>query len=359
MGTTNFKKILITGGAGFVGSKLALFLSERGYKVCIIDNLVRRGSELNIPHLRAQNIDFYHGDIRCKEDFEQLPKGLDLIIECSAQSSVVSGYDNPRFDISNNLLGTMECLEFCRKNGAGMIFLSSNRIYSADKLNALPMEELDTRFDYNQNIDTNIAGFHARYGINHEFNVDGGHKSVYGAGKAASDLLCQEWATAFDLPIVINRCGVISGEGQFGMVAQGWVVWWVLAAHLGIPIEYLGYLGKQVRDILFIEDLCRLIQLEIETLRDISGNAFNVGGGKANSLSLVEATSLVEELLNLKMNITKSDKARKDDIRLYYTDNRYVTKRLEWEPIITIEEGYEKIVRWVCDNGEQLKGLYL
>ena len=359
MGRTTYDRILITGGAGFVGFNLAIFLREHGYNVSVMDNLVRRGSEMNIPRLREKKIDFFHGDIRCREDFNQLPDELDLIIECSAQPSVVSGYDNPRFDISNNFLGTVECLEFCQKKKAGMIFMSSNRIYSANKLNSLPIKETDTRFDYDEDIKIDINGFDARYGISRDFSVDGGHKSIYGVSKAAADLLCQEWATAFDLPIIVNRCGVISGEGQFGMVHQGWVVWWALAGYLGISLKYLGYHGKQVRDILFIDDLCRLLHMEIQALDKLSGRVFNVGGGKANALSLLEATDIVEKLLCMRMQITDSNEARRDDVKIYYTDNRLVTDMLGWEPRVSVEDGYEKIVRWIRDYGEQLKGLYL
>lgn len=359
MGSFISKKILITGGAGFVGSKIAFHLSQIGHQVMALDNLSRRGSELNIPHLRKRGIPFFHGDIRCSDDFKQVPLNVDLVIDCSAQPSVVSGFVNPHFDIHTNVMGTLECLEFCRKTGSGFIFFSSNRIYSSDKLNALPIKELETRYDYDPSVKVDKPGFDAEYGISHIFNLDGNHKSIYGVGKAAADLLCQEWASAFDMPIVINRCGVISGEGQFGKVDQGWVTWWVLAAYLGLPVKYFGFQGKQVRDILFIEDLCNLVDFEIRHISEFSGNVYNVGGGRENSLSLIEATSLVEDILKVKMNITKTNEARKDDIRIYLTDNRHVKRRFGWQQKITVAEGLEKIVKWVHNNGEHLKKLYL
>ncbi|MBW1804207.1 MAG: NAD-dependent epimerase/dehydratase family protein, partial [Deltaproteobacteria bacterium] len=203
---TVHKQVLITGGAGFIGSHLAGYLVDRGYGVSVMDNLVRRGAELNIPEFRKKGIRFFHGDIRCTEDFDRIPQDVDLLIECSAQPSVVSGYGNPRFDINNNLNGTLECLEFCRRKNAGMVFFSTNRVYSADRLNSLPIRETDTRFDYDPSNGTKIQGFDPYFGISADFCLNGGHKSIYGVSKAAADLLCQEWATAFDMPIVINRC---------------------------------------------------------------------------------------------------------------------------------------------------------
>jgi len=359
METFSSKKVLITGGAGFVGSSLALYLKQRGHEIIVMDNLVRRGSELNVPELRKRRIDFFHGDIRCIEDFEQLHGNIDLLIECSAQPSVVSGFENPRFDIMNNVMGTLECLEFCRLRGAGLIFMSSNRVYSSVKLNSLPIKALETRFDYDPDVANVFRGYDPFYGISADFGVDGAHKSIYGVSKATGDLLCQEWASAFGMNIIVNRCGVIAGEGQLATFDQGWLGWWALAGFLQIPVKYLGYQGKQVRDILFVEDLCGLIELEIQSLPALYGEVLNVGGGRETSISLREATALYETLLNVKMNVCAVDEARKDDIRLYLTDNRHAEKMFGWKPEVSLPEGCERIVRWVRDKGAQLRELYL
>ncbi|MCP3955324.1 MAG: NAD-dependent epimerase/dehydratase family protein [Desulfobacterales bacterium] len=359
MTTNALKTIVITGGAGFVGSNLAYYLADRGHRIVVMDNLVRRGSERNLPSLRDRGITFQHGDIRCREDFDSLPANADVLIECSAQPNVVDGFANPRFDIQNNLHGTLECLEFCRRIGAGMIYFSSNRVYSASRLNALPHAEGQTRFDYQAGDGNPVAGFDVDHGISHNFTMDGGHRSIYGVSKAAADLLCQEWASAFDLKVVINRLGVIAGEGQFGMQAQGWVTYWVLAGVLERPLTYFGYNGKQVRDILFIEDVCRLIDIEIAQLSDLGGRVFNAGGGRANSLSLREATALLEELLQTRMAVSTQPKPRQDDLKLYLTDNRAIQDAIGWQPEVGLTAGLESIIRWVRDNGIELRRCYL
>ncbi len=359
MTVTTGKNIVITGGAGFVGSNLAYYLSRQGHRIVVMDNLVRRGSERNLPSLRDRGITFQHGDIRCREDFDSLPANTDVLIECSAQPNVVDGFANPRFDIQNNLHGTLECLEFCRRTGAGMIYFSSNRVYSARRLNALPHTEGETRFDYQAGDGFPIPGFDVNHGISHDFTMDGGHRSIYGVSKAAADLLCQEWASAFGLPVVVNRLGVIAGEGQFGMPAQGWVAYWVMAGVLELPLTYLGYDGKQVRDILFVEDVCRLIELEIAHLPDLGGRVFNAGGGRANSLSLREATAMMEALLETRMAVAIRPEPRQDDLKLYLTDNRAIRDILGWQPQVGLMAGLERIIRWVKDNGEELRRCYL
>lgn len=357
-------RILITGGAGFNGSALALHFQSRGHKVVVLDNLVRRGSELNLPLFQRHGIDFFHGDVRCREDFAQLPSGIDLLCEASAQASVVTGYCNPLFDLHNNSFGLINCLEFARLRSCPLIFWSSNRVYSAAKTNALPRRELATRYDWDadayhkQSAAQPVPGFDPVHGISEDFSIDGPGKSIYGLSKIIADLACQEYADAFGVKTVINRFGVISGEGQFGKADQGWFVWWAVAHYFGIPLKYIGYRGKQVRDILFIEDVCRLVDLQIENIDRIAGQVFNLGGGRPNSVSLVEATAMLQQKLGREVPITNEDVSRKADQILYFTDNRKAERVLGWSPRITLSEGYDRILSWLRKHEAELRPLY-
>ena len=237
---TRRMRIVITGGCGFVGFNAALRLSQAGYVVTVVDNLVRRGSEMNVSSLIQRGIPFVHGDIRNPEDFRKFPSDVHCIIECSAQPSVVTGYDNPLYDFTTNVTGVINCLEFCRQNGAGMIFLSTSRVYAASKINALSLVEKPTRWDWVPATPADMAprGFDPIHGISAQFDLDGATKTIYGASKAAADFFCQEYADAFDIPVIINRAGVIAGEGQFGVIGQGWLTFWVMSCLFERPLTY-------------------------------------------------------------------------------------------------------------------------
>lgn len=349
-------RIIITGGCGFVGFNLARHLFDTGHQVTVLDNLARRGSEINVPVLLKLGIPFIHGDIRNPEDFSQLPGDADCLIECSAQPSVVSGYINPLYDFTTNVAGVLNCLEFCRTRDTGMIFLSSSRVYPAGRINALPIIETPTRWDWDPLVprDALPRGFDPILGINAHFDMDGPTKTIYGASKAAADFFCQEYADAFDLPIIVNRCGVISGQGQFGVVGQGWLTFWAISCLLERPVTYLGYKGKQVRDILFIEDLRALVDTQLDKLEQFSGRVWNAGGGHDSSLSLIEATALMERLMNKKMVVSYSEETRRGDMQIYISDNSEVHQDLGWSPSVAIEEGIERIARWVQDNRDSL-----
>jgi len=357
-------KVLVTGGCGFAGAQLAAHLRRRGRQVIAMDNLVRRGSELNLPFLKRHGIEFVHGDVRNREDLAQLPSGIDLICEASAQPSVVTGYANPMFDISNNALGLINVLELARVRGCPLIFWSSSRVYGADKLNALPRREEATRLAWCEEppqtggAHRQVPGFDPRHGIAEDFSVDGAQRSIYGLSKLMADLACQEYADAFGVKTVINRFGVLSGAGQFGKTDQGWVTWWALAFHFGLPLRYLGWQGKQVRDVLFVEDMCRLVELEMENLDRIAGQVFNVGGGAGNSLSLMEATALLRELCGRDVPIAVEPEPRKADPCIYITDNRKVERVLGWKPQMGIRAGYQRILEWIREHENELRGLY-
>jgi CDP-paratose 2-epimerase len=174
-----------------------------------------------------------------------------------------------------------------------------------------------------------------------------------------ADVVCREYADAFDIPVIVNRLGVISGAGQFGKIDQGWVVWWGVACWFGLPLKYIGWGGKQVRDILFVDDVCRLVDLEIGQIGRLRSGVFNAGGGVANSLSLVEATQFLAKRLGLSMPISHEDSPRKADTVIYYiTDNRKVERALGWKPKVSLAEALESTLEWIGKNEAKLNSRY-
>src|SRR5262245_41260491 len=289
--------ILITGGAGFVGSALAKYFRRHGAgaSVVVVDNLHRRGSEWNLEGLRSEGVTFVHGDVRAMADLEALDDTFDVLIEASAEASVHAGIaDSPRYVLDTNLLGALNCLEFARKRCGGFVFLSTSRVYSIGPLSQLPVVELPTRFEL-QADDCDIPGISSD-GISEEFPCNT-HRSYYGVAKLAAELLCQEYSSHGGLPVVINRCGVVAGPGQFGKTDQGVFTLWVAHHYFGRPLKYTGFGGKgvQVRDLLHPDDLCDLVGRQLQSWNLVSGRTFNVGGGRNNAVSLQEFTTLCQE----------------------------------------------------------------
>jgi CDP-paratose 2-epimerase len=318
-----------------------------------LDNLKRRGSELNLPRLREAGVEFLHGDIRSQEDLEAVGE-VDLILECSAEPSVLSGYGgSPAYVLNTNLTGSINCFELARKHGAGVIFLSTSRVYPFAAINGLTYVEQETRFALDAA--QTVPGASAR-GIAEEFPLDG-PRSLYGATKLCSELLLQEYRDMYGVKAVINRCGVITGPWQMGKVDQGVVVLWVARHVYGGRLGYIGFggRGKQVRDLLHVEDLLQLILHEIDHLDDLSGSVFNVGGGLDVSASLLELTALCREVTGNEIEIGSVPEDRPADVRLYVTDNTRVTRVTGWRPQRGVKTIIEDIHAWICAHREALR----
>jgi CDP-paratose 2-epimerase len=238
-------------------------------------------------------------------------------------------------------------------------------VYGADRLNALPRRETSSRFEYDPDswnrlpAEQRPTGFHPAYGVSEEFSIDGGQRSIYGLSKLIADAACQEYAQAYDLSVVVNRFGVISGAGQFGHIDQGWVVWWAIAHWFQLPLTYLGWQGKQVRDVLFVEDMLALLDQQIKQISRFRGEVFNLGGGAANSVSLREATTAMQEISSRTAPITQSDVARQGDIALYWTDNRKAFRQFGWDPKIGLRSGFARIFEWIRQNEAELRSRYV
>jgi len=346
--------MLVTGGAGFVGSWVALGLRARlpGARVTALDNLRRRGSELNLARLRSGGVAFMHGDIRNPEDLEAVGKA-DLIVECSAEPSVLAGYgESPAYVLNTNLTGTLHCLEHARRHGAAMIFLSTSRVYPIETLNALPFEEQETRYE--------LAAAQAtpgvsEAGISERFPMEGS-RSLYGATKLCSELILEEYLAMYGLRGIINRCGVIAGPWQMGKTDQGVAALWAARHVIGGRLDYIGFggAGKQVRDLLHIEDLVDLIAHEVEHLDALSGQTFNVGGGRTGSVSLAEMTALCRELTGKQIEIGSVPETRAGDIRIYVTDYGKVAAATGWRPQRDARAILEDTCRWITDHRDVL-----
>jgi CDP-paratose 2-epimerase len=350
------RRILITGGAGFVGSSLAISLKRKypHYQVICLDNLKRRGAELNLPRLAAVGIEFIHGDIRSKEDLDAVGQGVTTVIEASAEPSVLAGIDGlPDYLINTNLTGTINCLNFATRHKASFIFLSTSRVYPIEKIESIAYTEDSTRFSIAAR--QTIRGVSGQ-GLSEDFPLEG-YRSFYGATKLASELLIHEYHHFYGLKTVINRCGVLAGPWQMGKVDQGVMALWVARHFWKKDLSYIGYggEGKQVRDVLHIDDLFDLVDLQIHNLEKFNGTLHNVGGGLQNSVSLQELTKICERVTGNTIGIQKIREDRKADIRIYITDNSLITATCGWKPARTVEQIVADIRTWISENESSLK----
>ncbi len=348
-------RTLITGGAGFVGSNLAMRLKQDdpGDDILVLDNLKRRGSELNLQRLRNAGIKFFHGDIRMPEDLDQAGQ-FDLLIECSAEPSVLAGYGgSPDYLVQTNLAGTLRCLELVRRYGASILFLSTSRVYPVGPLRNLPLAEDPSRFSL-----TSAVTGAGPEGINEEFPLAGA-RSLYGATKLASEIMVQEYADAFDIPALINRCGVLAGPWQMGKVDQGVVMLWLARHFFGGSLQYIGFggSGRQVRDLLHIDDLYGLLKSQISALAGFRGEVFNVGGGLDRSVSLLELTGLVQELTGNAISLEPVCQTRSADIPWYVTDAAKARAAFGWRPARTVRDILADAYAWLREDAGRLRDI--
>ena len=346
-------KILITGGAGFVGSNLACHLATaiHGCEIVCMDNLYRRGSELNLPRLAEVGAVFHRGDVRSLADFPEGP--FDFLVECSAEPSVLAGTDgSPDYLFETNLTGAYRCLEKARAWNAGVLFLSTSRVYPIKTLESHPWTEEETRFAWQDNGAVGIGS----QGVSEDLALDGA-RSLYGFAKLAAEQMIEEYRETFGLRAVVNRCGVIAGPWQFGKVDQGVVALWVMAHVFEKSLSYIGYggSGKQVRDVLHVTDLCELIADQIVNFDSWEGWKGNVAGGAANSVSLLELTTLCREATGRETPISSEPVTRPADLRLFIGDCAKLFARTEWRPRLDVRTTVDDVTRWVTAHEADLR----
>lgn len=347
--------LLVTGGAGFVGSNLCIKFKELfpAYEVYAFDNLKRRGSELNLARLKEHGVNFVHGDIRNREDLDVF-NHIDVIIDACADPSVMSGINSPVYPLINsNLMGTVNTLELAEKHKAAFLFLSTSRIYPIKGMESAAFDELDTRFVWSDKQD--LPGISSK-GVTEQFPLDGS-RSFYGTTKLASELLIQEYNELKGIKAVINRCGVISGPWQMGKIDQGVLVLWLARHYFKDKLSYIGYggTGKQMRDVLHIDDLFDLINYQVHNLGKVDGGIFNAGGGLDCSFSLAELTEICREVTGNTIPIAPVTENRAADIRIYVSDYTKLNTLTGWAPKRNVKQLVGDTYNWLRENEDSLK----
>jgi CDP-paratose 2-epimerase len=349
-------QVLITGGAGFVGSSLGVALANRhpDWQITSLDNLHRRVSELNLPRLRQAGVRFEKADVR---DVEALARQAppDVLVECSAEPSALAGLDGEtRYVYETNLTGAYNCLELARRTGAALLFLSTSRVYPFTALCEIAIEEAESRFEIAPGQTLSGVG---PAGIGEGFPLAGA-RTLYGATKLAAELLIAEYAAAFGLRAIVDRCGVIAGPWQMGRVDQGIFSFWMLHHFFRIPLRYIGFggTGKQVRDLLHVDDLVELIDQQLSEVDAWAGATLNVGGGLDCSLSLAETTAICRELTGNEVPIGAEPRAREGDVPVYISDCAALFERTSWRPRHDARRIMSDILGFVEENSAALRG---
>jgi CDP-paratose 2-epimerase len=347
-------RLLITGGAGFVGSNLAVSLAQRhpDWEILAFDNLYRRGSALNLPRLEEAGVEFVRGDVREPAELARLPE-LTALIECSAEPSVMSGVDGDTgYLVHTNLTGAYNCLELARRDAAFLVFLSTSRVYPVAPQAELNLEEAPTRFEIAA--EQAVPGVSSA-GISERFPLEGA-RTLYGATKLAAELLIEEYRDGLGVPAVIDRCGVIAGPWQMGKVDQGVFTHWMLAHHFGNPLTYIGFggEGKQVRDLLHVEDLVDLVERQLLAPGAWDGRTVNVGGGRECSLSLAETTAVCRRLTGNEVPIAPVAQTRQGDVPVYLSDCARIFGLDEWRPQRGAEQVLADIHDWIAADPERI-----
>ena len=335
-------KLLITGGCGFLGSNLASDALLRGDELVVFDNLYRNGSRENLPWLQKQGkFTFEHGDIRNQNDITRVVQSFkpDAIFHLAGQVAMTTSIANPRMDFEVNVMGTHNLLEAVRQYApeAIVVYSSTNKVYG--DLEQYIYSETDTRYQCNERPN----------GFNEQTQLD--FHSPYGCSKGAADQYMLDYARIFGLKTVVFRHSSMYGGRQFASYDQGWIGWFcqkAVEASKGMlkePFTISGN-GKQVRDVLHADDMKRLYHAALTNIDQAKGQAFNIGGGIENSLSLLELFTLLERIANTKLNYTKLP-VRESDQRVFVADLAKAKQLLNWQPMVSAQDGVARMVDWV------------
>jgi len=334
-------RILITGGAGFIGCNLADACIRAGHQVTLFDNLSRHGSEANLAWLResfGDGFTFVKEDIRDYDAILAAATGQEAIYHLAAQTAVTTSVTDPRTDFEINALGTFNVLEAARHAGDDPVFIfsSTNKVYGG--MEDAPATELATRYvlpDYPDGVpETRPLDFH----------------SPYGCSKGAADQYVRDYARIYGLRSVVFRQSCIYGQRQMGVEDQGWVAWFIIAAVTGKPITIYGN-GKQIRDLLHVDDLVRAFQMATEHVDITAGQVYNLGGGPANTLAIwTEFGPLLDELLGYPVRPAGFSDWRPGDQPVFVADVSKAQREFGWVPQVGVREGIARLVDWVKAN---------
>ena len=335
-------KLLINGGCGFLGSNLASYAIEQGYDVTIFDNMSRLGSDRNREWLRSLGpFTFIHGDTRNKNDVEEvIKKGqFDAIYHLAGQVTMTKSIADPYKDFETNAVGTVNVLDSIRKYSpqTAIIFSSTNKVYG--DLEQYTYEETETRYvckEFPNGFDESVP-------------LD--FRSPYGCSKGCADQYMLDFARVYGIRSIVFRHSSMYGSRQFATYDQGWVGWFVAKAIEKYqnpdcePFTISGN-GKQVRDLLQAQDMIRLYFRALDHVNDICGQAYNIGGTMAQSLSLLELFAMLEEILGIKMEYIQLP-PRQSDQKVFVADIAKIRDKIGWEPKVSALEGVTKMVDWV------------
>jgi len=334
-------RFLVTGGAGFIGCNYVHRLLGRGEQVVVYDNLSRRGSETNVAWLReqhgAESFRMIAGDVRNQDALAEATRGVDVVIHLAGQTAVTTSVIDPRSDFEDNALGAFNALEAARHAGTNPIFLyaSTNKVYGG--MEDVVVIERETRYAYRD----------FPFGISEAQPLD--FHSPYGCSKGAGDQYARDYARIYGLPTVVFRQSCIYGLWQMGVEDQGWVAWFIIAALTGQPITIYGN-GKQIRDVLFVDDLLDAYDAAIAHIDVAAGQVYNVGGGPAHTMSVwAEFGPILERLMGRSIPVSYSD-WRPGDQRIIICDIRKAERELGWRPRVGVEEGIRRLYEWVVAN---------
>jgi CDP-paratose 2-epimerase len=329
--------ILITGGAGFVGSNLVNALLTDGHPVTVFDSLVRPGTERNLEWLRTQHprsLTFIPGDVRDPEAVSAACAEADVVYHLAGQVAVTTSVDDPRSDFEVNALGTFNVLEGARASGRRpvVVFTSTNKVYGG-------MEDVEIRREPSRYVYRDLSR-----GVPESRPLD--FHSPYGCSKGAADQYVRDYSRIYDLPTVVFRMSCIYGPHQFGNEDQGWLAHFMIAASSGEPISIYGD-GLQVRDALYVGDLVRAFRLAVERIDTTAGNVYNIGGGPANTISVwSEFGPAVTELLGAQPDVT-FEPWRPGDQLCYISDVKKAAAEFDWCPEVDLSTGLRRLWEWV------------
>ena len=333
-------KVIITGGAGFIGCNAADRYIKRGDDVVVIDDLSRRGADKNLEWLRERGrFTFEHADIRSGEAMARIfaaHRDAGLVLHLAGQVAVTISVTDPRYDFDVNALGTFNVLEAVRLAGieAPFIYSSTNKVYGG--MEDVGVVERAGRYAYGD----------LPQGVSEQRNLD--FHSPYGCSKGSADQYVRDYHRIYGVRGVVFRQSCIYGYRQFGFEDQGWIAWFTIAGQLGRPITVYGD-GKQVRDILFVDDLIDAYDAAARRIDTTAGQIYNIGGGPSNVISLIDLLAHLERRMGTKLRYDTAD-WRPGDQRVFISDISKAARELGWAPRTTAQQGLDKLYEWVATN---------